>query len=88
MALHALCRPPTNVKLVGVLKSSGRIARRGAGEHPGLAFIAEDPADDSACIVYVVDCVCRGDKTCPRARALAWAADNYDSTTIELLPAF
>lgn len=55
---------------------------------PALAFLVEDADDNTACSIFVTDCYCQADPTCPRVRLLKYAADHYNSTAVFIRPAF
>lgn len=94
MIEHKQCTLPRGAgKLVAIVNGNNRIqlARlvRTWADAPAVGFLTEDRQDTTRSTIYIVDCACRGNDLakCPLTRLRAWAADNYEQTSIEFRPA-
>jgi len=85
---HGLCTPPRGVAICKTLNRFGRWQLDDNDRKPALAFLSEDPEDDTAAIIWIVDCKCVGPGgNCPRARMFRAAGAKYDSASVKLRPA-
>jgi hypothetical protein len=82
---HPKCRPGKTAHGTKALqlRPNGRWGKDDGG--PGLAFIgtAASEIDPQTATVWVANCSCKIYLQCPLAKALAYAGDRYEATTVE-----
>jgi hypothetical protein len=78
---HPKCRPPQTHGPIVRLTDRGRWARDNGD--PGLAFIGLEPDPGTGALIWVANCDCKVFMDCPVSKALAFAADRYDTATVE-----
>lgn len=80
-----MCRPAAWAKFVKRLGPTGHWAKDDG--KPAIAFVGEDSRglDNTEGVVMVADCDCVG-FTCPRVKAMSYAAERYDSATVIVQP--
>lgn len=89
MIEHKHCAPPRGEKIVIALRLGvyGRTKLvRNKPDH-ALAYVTEDRSDSTRAVIWLPDCACVEDPTCPRTKMRAWTASRYDVTDVKLRPA-